>query len=1051
MGPIYSASARALGLLVLGAALAVACSSNQSVIGGTVDAGTDVVVVNDLGVPDNGAVDVGTPDRPDVSSGCRANADCAANSAGLRVCDTASGLCVACLPSNDTCPADQHCVAGMNVCASGCRNDDGCAVTPTGDGGTPDGGVSVERGRCNVATNSCVQCVINDHCPAGTRCAGNQCVPGCDAARACPTGLTCCDGGCVDTARNTASCGACGTTCSAANAEPGCFGGVCGVARCTAPFADCDAVAANGCETNTLSTVNHCGGCGVACPSRSNATVSCTAGTCAFACDTGFADCDGDANNGCEVELATTPSHCGSCANACTATAGTSGCAAGACTVASCDTGFGDCDGNAANGCEVNLGSSIAHCNACNNACPAPAGGAAVCVAGVCGLGTCATGFANCDAADGNGCEVDTRTTLAHCGGCGQSCAPANATGTCAAGVCGIGACTTGFADCDGVASNGCEVNLQTDLRHCGTCNNLCPTPSSGSAVCSAGACGIGACDTGFGDCDGNTGNGCETDTRTSTGNCGNCSNACSARPNAAASCAASVCGLGACSPGFANCDGDASNGCEVNLQSTIANCGVCGRACSFANGAAACTAGVCALDGCNAGFSDCNAMASDGCEVNTASTVTSCGTCGRVCSFANAAATCAAGACVFGACTAGFGDCNASSGDGCETALNTDSRNCGACGRVCASGSVCVAGACQFGGGTEDRTITTAVVLDPVRAAARGSVGAFVLTVSSATGAFVVGQTVVIHQTQAAGATAGRYELNRITAVGTGTINLATALSNEYTLAGNDRAQVMVVTELRSLTVAVGGSLAAAAWNGTHGGILALRGFRSQGHACLFHCGRGFQGEGSTGVGAANITRNGSGGGGGGAGQDDGSGGGGAYGGVGEDGVYIAANNCASCAESCPIPHGQGGSAVGGTNLGASVLFGGAGGEGGADEDGGSPGAGGFGGGAILLRAGTITVTGSINSNGGAGTRGNNDCGGGGCGMGGGGGGAGGAIRLVAATSVTLGTDLVVARGGASANASCDRARSGVGGVGRVSVLAPALVGTTSPTLTRE
>jgi hypothetical protein len=360
---------------------------------------------------------------------------------------------------------------------------------------------------------------------------------------------------------------------------------------------------------------------------------------------------------------------------------------------------------------------------------------------------------------------------------------------------------------------------------------------------------------------------------------------------------------------------------------------------------------------------------------------------------------------------------------------------------------------------------VATAATLDPPRASARGTAGTPTLTVTNLVGAFAPGQAVIVHQTQ--GANAGRYEYHRVASAAAGTVTLAAPLANEYSLAGNDRAQVIAVTELRSLTVTATGSLTAPAWNGQHGGILALdvagavsvagtvtmggRGFRPQGHACLYHCGRGYQGEGAGGVGSANIVANGSGGGGGGAGQDDGSAGGGAYGGAGEGGVYIAENYCNTCAESCPVPHGLGGAAVGNISLGVSALFGGAGGEGGADEDGGNPGAGGAGGGAILLRAGTVAVTGAVTSDGASGVDGSNACGGGGCGMGGGGGGAGGGVRLVAVTSASVGAGLVAARGGSYGTASCARARGGAGGAGRISVLAPALTGTTTPTLTRE
>jgi hypothetical protein len=60
----------------------------------------------------------------------------------------------------------------------------------------------------------------------------------------------------------------------------------------------------------------------------------------------------------------------------------------------------------------------------------------------------------------------------------------------------------------------------------------------------------------------------------------------------------------------------------------------------------------------------------------------------------ANAAAYCSAGACTF-ACTAGYADCDGVAGNGCEASLNTDSTNCGTCGRSCCAGGACTAGTC--------------------------------------------------------------------------------------------------------------------------------------------------------------------------------------------------------------------------------------------------------------------------------------------------------------------------------------------------------------------
>jgi hypothetical protein len=47
----------------------------------------------------------------------------------------------------------------------------------------------------------------------------------------------------------------------------------------------------------------------------------------------------------------------------------------------------------------------------------------------------------------------------------------------------------------------------------------------------------------------------------------------------------------GGCAAGYADCDGNRGNGCEVELASDPAHCGVCGRACESG---VACTLGYC-------------------------------------------------------------------------------------------------------------------------------------------------------------------------------------------------------------------------------------------------------------------------------------------------------------------------------------------------------------------------------------------------------------------------------------------------------------------------
>lgn len=79
-------------------------------------------------------------------------------------------------------------------------------------------------------------------------------------------------------------------------------------------------------------------------------------------------------------------------------------------------------------------------------------------------------------------------------------------------------------------------------------------------------------CDAGWGNCDSMHPNGCETRLNTNT-NCAGCGVSCS-RANASASCSSGTCTLGSCNSGFSNCDGDATNGCEVNHASVQGACG---------------------------------------------------------------------------------------------------------------------------------------------------------------------------------------------------------------------------------------------------------------------------------------------------------------------------------------------------------------------------------------------------------------------------------------------------------------------------------------------
>ena len=143
----------------------------------------------------------------------------------------------------------------------------------------------------------------------------------------------------------------------------------------------------------------------------------------------------------------------------------------------------------------------------------------------------------------------------------------AHAVATCAVGACGL-RCESGYADCDGMAANGCEVALASDAEHCGRCGVRCGGPSA-TARCEAGVCGALACATGFADCDRERANGCEIATADDRANCGACGNRCGG---------GRVCGNGACvatcEPTHENCDGSCRD-----LRTDPQHCGACGAA----------------------------------------------------------------------------------------------------------------------------------------------------------------------------------------------------------------------------------------------------------------------------------------------------------------------------------------------------------------------------------------------------------------------------------------------------------------------------------------
>jgi hypothetical protein len=161
-----------------------------------------------------------------------------------------------------------------------------------------------------------------------------------------------------------------------------------------------------------------------------------------------------------------------------------------ACTVA-CDPGWGDCNFDASDGCEVNL--AQAGQKLCGNVCvsadsccsdgdcvaaPAPS---------ACYSGTCL--------AIGAACTYEEKSTATICGGtCCNSIG-----GTCKSD-CTL-TCLAQFGNCDGNVGNGCETALMSSVPNCGQCGRACVADAHvATPSCSGGTC-TSTCAPGWSNC----------------------------------------------------------------------------------------------------------------------------------------------------------------------------------------------------------------------------------------------------------------------------------------------------------------------------------------------------------------------------------------------------------------------------------------------------------------------------------------------------------------------------------------------------------------------
>ena len=314
----------------------------------------------------------------------------------------------------------------------------------------------------------------------------------------CPPGLVDCNGTCVNLSNDNQNCGSCGFVCSSGT---WCINGSCSI-NCGVGLTNC-----GGSCKNLLNDAQNCGGCGVICPPG----YICSSGACVLACPPGLANCGGSC-----VLLNLDVNNCGSCGNVCPP--GT-WCINGICTV-NCNAGLTDCSGTC-----INTMSDVTNCGACGVVCPTYPFSTTSCVSGICNI-TCYPNQFDCNNNIIDGCEVNISNDANNCGACGVVCPSyPNSTAGCSGGICFI-YCNNGFADCNGILTDGCEVNIYADINNCGACGNVCQTYPNATSTCVNGICNI-LCNTGYANCNGIITDGCEVNITSDINNCGACGNVC--------------------------------------------------------------------------------------------------------------------------------------------------------------------------------------------------------------------------------------------------------------------------------------------------------------------------------------------------------------------------------------------------------------------------------------------------------------------------------------------------------------------------------------------
>jgi hypothetical protein len=173
-----------------------------------------------------------------------------------------------------------------------------------------------------------------------------------------------------------------------------------------------------------------------------------------------------------------------------------------------------------------------------------------------------------------NGQETDVDCGGGDCLDCadGKACIVGS---DCLSGVCDVSVRTCTPATCSDGVKNGAETDIDCGGDTCISCANEKECLVNSDCVSAECRDGICSCPEPLSDCSGEC-----VDKNSDPMNCESCGNKCPGVNNGIAACSSGSCTFN-CNADYANCDGNAANGCEVNTKTNHANCGACGQSCS--------------------------------------------------------------------------------------------------------------------------------------------------------------------------------------------------------------------------------------------------------------------------------------------------------------------------------------------------------------------------------------------------------------------------------------------------------------------------------------